>query len=247
MEETVLLDVAGDVGQLTLNRPESHNAITVELGHALEAGLRELSQRAAVIVIRGSGKNFCVGGDFKEMERLRAEGTEATRELFAGFHRACAAIAEIPVPVIAAVHGHAVAGGFELALASDIVLVSETAKLADIHSNYGMVPGGGSTQRLPRLVGAQRALGLILSGDTLSGTQALDWGIAYRAFPEAQFEAGVAEFATALAAKDPAALRHSKRLVRDGLELPLSDGIALELQTVLEHLAGHAVYAKGAA
>jgi enoyl-CoA hydratase len=207
--------------------------------------LRDLEQRTAVIVIRGAGENFCVGGDFKEMERLRAEGTAATRELFTSFHQACATIAELSVPVIAAAHGFAVAGGFELLLAADIVLVSETAQLADIHSNYGMVPGGGSTQRLPRLVGRQRALGLILSGERISGRQAVEWGLAYRAFGAETFTADVELFANTLAGKDRQALARSKRLVRSGLELPLTEGIALELATVLEHLAGDAVYSKG--
>jgi enoyl-CoA hydratase len=240
----VLIQVDGSVGRVTLNRPEAYNAITVSLGRALERGLRELGgdPEVHVIVIRGAGGNFSVGGDFKELEQLRADGVDAMRELFAAFGRACGAIAEVPVPVIAAVEGHACAGGFELALASDIVLVREDAKLADIHSNHGMVPGGGSTQRLPRLVGLQRALGLILSGDRLSGVEAVQWGLAYRAFAEAAFEAGVDEFAARLAAKDRAAQARSKRLVRDGLERPLTDGLELELETVLEHLSGPATF-----
>ena len=246
MAEIVQTALAGGVGTLTLNRPEAYNAITIELSHALERGVRELADSANVIVIRGAGKNFCVGGDFKQMEALRAEGTEATRELFVAFHRACDAIAAVPVPVIAAVHGIACAGGFELALAADIVLVSDSVQLADIHSNHAMVPGGGSTQRLPRLVGPQRALALILSGDRLSAADAVNWGIAYRSFPDAEFDAAVGSFASRLAGKDPAALRRSKRLIRDGLELPLSQGIELELDTVLEHLAVAAEFAKGA-
>jgi len=247
MEETVTTVLAGRVGTLTLNRPEAFNAITIELSRALETGVRELSEHAGAIVIRGAGKNFCVGGDFKQMEALRAEGTEATRELFASFHRATAAIAAAPVPVIVAVHGLACAGGFELALAADIVLVSASAQLADIHANHAMVPGGGSTQRLPRRVGAQRALALILSGDRLSAAQAVDWGIAYASFPDAEFGEAVDAFAERLAAKDSAALARAKRLVRDGLELPLDQGIELELETVLEHLAAAPQFAKAAA
>jgi enoyl-CoA hydratase/carnithine racemase len=144
--------------------------------------------------------------------------------------------ATAPVPVICAVEGHACAGGFELALASDIVLLSETAKLSDIHSSHGMVPGGGSTQRLPRAVGPQRALALILTGDRLTPAEAVQWGIAYRVFPATNFQSDVDAFAARLAAKDRAALGRSKRAIRDGLERPLADGIALELETVLEHL-----------
>jgi len=245
---SVLVSVDGAIGALTLNRPEAYNAVNIDLARALERGLCTLGDDPAVnvIVIRGAGGNFSVGGDFKELEQLRAEGVDAMRELFESFHRACAAIASVPAPVIAAVEGHACAGGFELALASDIVLVRDDAKLSDIHSNHGMVPGGGSTQRLPRLVGPQRALGLILSGDRLSGAEAVEWGLAYRAFAEGEFESGVAEFAAKLAAKDRAALQRSKRLIRDGLERPLGDGLALELETVLEHLSGPATFAIGA-
>ncbi len=240
---SVLTTLDGLIGRITLNRPEAYNAITIELARALESGLRTLAESARVIVIAGAGGNFSVGGDFKELERLRGEGVDAMRELFVAFGGACRAVAEVSVPVIAAVEGHACAGGFELALASDVVLVRDDAKLADIHSNHGMVPGGGSTQRLPRLVGSQRALALILSGDRLSGTEAVEWGLAYRAFGADEFESGVAGFAGRLAAKDGAALARSKRLIRDGLERPLCDGIALELETVLEHLAGPATFA----
>src|SRR5437764_12720207 len=106
------------VAWVTLNRPEAYNAITVELAHLLEQALRDAAERADVVVIRGAGGNFSVGGDFKELERLRAIGTEAMRELFESFGRACATIAQLSVPVVAAVEGYAVAGGFELMLAS---------------------------------------------------------------------------------------------------------------------------------
>jgi enoyl-CoA hydratase len=236
VETPVLTEVEDRVARITLNRPEAMNAITTALARALESAIRESAQQADVIVIRGAGANFCVGGDRDELERLREQGRDATRELFESFHAATAAIGEVPVPVISAIEGHACAGGFELALASDIVLVSETAKLSDIHSNHGMVPGGGSTQRLPRLVGTQRALGLILTGDRLSGPKAVEWGLAYRAYAPSDFDAEVDAFAARLAAKDSAALARSKRCIRDGLERPLADGIALELEAVLEHL-----------
>jgi enoyl-CoA hydratase/carnithine racemase len=236
---TVLSDVEENVGSITLNRPDAMNAITIELAQALEAALLDLGTRARVIVIRGAGGNFCVGGDFKALQALQAEGREATRELFASFHRACAAVSSLDVPVIAAVEGFAMAGGFELMQACDFSLVRADAELADTHSNHTMIPGGGSTQRLPRLVGRQRALAHILTGDRLSGAEAVEWGLAYRAFDADAFESGVAAIAQRLASKSPAALARSKRLVYEGLRLPLSEGIELELETVLEHLNEH--------
>jgi enoyl-CoA hydratase len=236
-EPTVLIKARGAVGELTLNRPQAMNAITIELARALEAGLRRLAGEARVIVIRGAGGNFSVGGDFKQLELLRAQGADALAELFDSFGAACALIAELEVPVIAAVEGYAMAGGFELMQASDIAIVSEDAVIADNHTNFGHVPGGGSSQRLPRLVGSQRALAHILSGERLSGEQAVAWGLAYRALPAGELEEAVAEFADRLASKNPAALRRAKALVRRGLELPLAEGLALERATVLENLA----------
>jgi len=105
--------VEDGIGWITLDRPEAMNAITVEVGAALDRALAELAKSARVIVVRGAGGNFCVGGDFKELERLRGEGVGAMRELFENFARACARIATLPVPVIHAVEGYALAGGFE--------------------------------------------------------------------------------------------------------------------------------------
>lgn len=228
----------GPVGHIVLDRPEAMNAITVELGRQLENALCELAETVTVIVIRGAGGNFSVGGDFHELERLRVAGPEALRPLFENFGRACSVIADLPVPVVAVVEGYAMAGGFELMQASDIALVRADAKLSDNHSNFGQVPGGGSSQRLPRLVGRQRALGHILSGERLTGAEAESWGLAYRSFAPDDFEAGAARFVDRLAAKDRSALGKIKRLVHDGLKIPLVDGLARELATVVDHVGG---------
>lgn len=129
------------------------------------------------------------------------------------------------------------AGGFELMLASDIVLVATNAKIADQHANFGQVPGGGSTQRLPRLVGHQRALSLILTGGRLSAADAVDWGIAHRVIPAESFEADIAAFALDLAARSRTAASKIKRLVRDGLALPLDAGLEMERRVVVDHVA----------
>jgi enoyl-CoA hydratase len=142
--------------------------------------------------------------------------------------------------VVAAVEGYAMAGGFELMQAGDIVIVRDDAKIADNHSNFGQVPGGGGSQRLPRLVGRQRALAHILTGGRLSGTEAVAWGLAYRSVPAERFDAAVDELAERLAGKSRAALARTKRLVYEGLRRPLAEGLALERQAVLDHLAGDA-------
>lgn len=236
----VLTRRAGRAGVLTLNRPEAMNAITTELAGALDDGLRALAADCDVIVVRGAGGNFCVGGDFHELERLRREGPAATLGLFAAFGRACRRIGELEVPVVAVVEGYAMAGGFELALASDIVLVAQDARLADNHANFAQVPGGGGSQRLPRLVGLQRASAHMLTGERMSGTEAVAWGLAYRAVPAADLDAATDELVERLTGgrKSRAAQARTKRLIRDGLELPLERGLELERQTVVAHLTG---------
>jgi enoyl-CoA hydratase len=232
----VLTALAGRIGQITLDRPEAMNAITVTLAGELEQALHELAEDADAIVIRGAGGNFSVGGDIDEVERLRAQGPGALAELFDAFGRACATIAELPVPVLAAVEGYALAGGFELMQACDVAIVRDDAKLADHHSNFGLIPGGGSTQRLPRLVGRQRALGLILSGERLSGDEAVAWGLAYRSAPVDTFDAAVHALATRLAGRGRDGQARIKQLVQAGLERPLTDGLRLEREAVVEHL-----------
>jgi enoyl-CoA hydratase/carnithine racemase len=238
VSDTVLTSIDGEVAHVVLNRPRARNAITVELAGALHRALETAAQTARVIVIRGAGGTFCAGGDFAEVERLRAEGPDALRPLFETFIGACELIAELPVPVVAAVEGYAVAGGFELVQSVDVAVVREDAVLADNHVNFGMIPGGGGSQRLPRIVGVPRALGHILTGDRLSGAQAVEWGLAYRSAPAASFDAEVDALVTTLLGKDAAALARIKCLVRAGLRGPLTDGLALEVETTLAHLEG---------
>lgn len=228
--------VRDSVAHVTLDRPTAMNAITVRLATELEAALIAAPEQADVIVVRGAGDHFCVGGDYKELSALQARGPEAMAELFDAFGRATAAISRLPVPVIGAARGNAMAGGFELLQACDIVLVADDVRLADNHSNFAMVPGGGGSQRLPRLVGRQRALAHILTGERMGAAEAVALGLAYRAVPAADLDAAADALAATLAAKDRAALARTKALVHDGLALPLDDALALERRTVVEHL-----------
>lgn len=235
----VTITEAAGIGRITLDRPEQLNAINVELGVELERALRMLGSDPAVnvIIIRGAGGNFCAGGDFAEVERLRAEGASALRTLFTAFRRACDAIATIDVPVVAAVEGVAAAGGFELMQAADVVLVSDTARIADNHIRFGMIPGGGSTQRLPRLVGRQQAMGLLLSGERLSGADAVRLGLAYHIFPASEFDDATEKFVATMAGRERSALVAIKRLVIAGQQKPLAAGLDDELDEVVRHIS----------
>jgi 2-(1,2-epoxy-1,2-dihydrophenyl)acetyl-CoA isomerase len=234
----VKVEVDGNVGRLTLNRPASRNAISLNLARELGAGVRELAPQVAVIVIRGAGGTFCAGGDFDELMTLRAQGRDALAELFTAFRDATGAIAAAEVPVVAVVEGHAVAGGFELIQAVDVAIAAESATLADIHAKFGQIPGGGGTVFLPRLVGQARALGLVLTGDSLTARQALDWGLLYHVVPDAELDAAVTALVRRLSKGSRAARAASKRLLRDGLGKPLPAALDAELEAVLDHILG---------
>jgi enoyl-CoA hydratase/carnithine racemase len=227
------------IGRIILNRPEQLNAISVELGVQLQEAIAQLGSDpdVKVILIRGAGGNFCAGGDFAEVERLREQGPDALRTLFVAFRAAWDAIAAVDVPVVVAVEGVATAGGFELLQAADIVLVSDDARIADNHIRFGMIPGGGSTARLPRLVGVQQAMGLLLSGDRLSGTEAAGLGLAYRSFPHNEFDQAVEEFVATMAGRERSALTAIKRLVVSGLQESLSAALDDELDAVVGHIS----------
>ena len=230
----------GPIGRITLNRPDKMNSITVGLAAELTEALRLLGRDEAVnvIVVRGAGGNFCAGGDFDEVERLRAQGPEALEGLFTTFRAACDSVAGVAVPVVAVVEGAAAAGGFEFLQAADIVLVSDTARIADNHVRFGMIPGGGSTARLPRLVGRQQAMGLLLSGDRLSGRDAVALGLAYRSFPPETFDADVEAFLGALAGRSRRSTTTNKRLVDNGLRATLDQALTNETDAVVRHIIG---------
>lgn len=238
----VLREITGSVGVITLNRPDRMNAINVSLSRLLETSILELGGRLDVnaILLKGAGGNFCAGGDFDEVQRLRSEGPDALRSLFTAFKAACVAIGRVPIPVVAAVSGVAMAGGFELMQAADVVLVSEAARVSDNHINFGMIPGGGSTARLPRIVGRQQALGLLLSGDRLSGAEVAARGLAYRCFPADRFDESVETFVAKMAARERSALTDIKRLVDTGLHTSLDQALAAETDAVVSHIAGQA-------
>jgi len=234
----VTVERDGRIGRITLTRPEAMNAVDLQLASQLDAALAELGADGGVIVIRGAGGNFCAGGDFGYLQDVRRDNPDDLPELFEVFGRALARIETLPAAVMAAVEGYAMAGGFELMQACDFAVVSADARIGDNHANYDQVPGGGSTQRLPRLVGRQRAAGLILSGERLSGEEAAAWGLAYRAYEPAAFDTAVEALAKRLAKVAPETLAVTKRLMREGLREDLAAGLAAERTAVVEHIRG---------
>jgi enoyl-CoA hydratase len=139
--------------------------------------------------------------------------------------------------VIAVIHGFALAGGLELALACDLAIASEDARIGDQHVNFGLMPGGGSTQRLPRRIGMQRAMELLTTGRWLSGTQAKEWGLVLEAVPSDELDQKLDELVTPLRAKSRAGLGWIKSVAKRGQHMGLRDGVALEIMAFTQYVA----------
>lgn len=227
---SVELEVADAVATLTLSDLARKNAMSPELGDALEARVREVSARKDVraVVLTGAGGAFSAGGDLAMLEQLRSLPFEEARRFMLSFYRRYLSVVDLPVPVVAAVEGPAIGAGLCVALACDLVLVSETSKLALNFVQLGLHPGMGATYLLPRKVGAQRAAELLFTGRRFDGKEAVSMGLAL----EAEVPGHVLDRARALAGHLASGAPLAVRALRRGLGL---DRVAL--QAALEHEA----------
>jgi enoyl-CoA hydratase/carnithine racemase len=240
MDLATIAYTSGDgIARIVLNRPGQLNAISPELLGDLDrvCAAIEADPVVRVATLTAAGRAFCAGADLRSVRETvgDAERWSAFMRLW---HRVFNRLEALPVPVVAGIHGLALAGGLELLLVADLVVMDATARLGDQHANFGLIAGGGGSQRLPRLVGARRAKELMLLGGWVDAAQALAWGLVNRVVPAGQVGAAVEELARELAAKSAAASRVAKRLVDRGLDLPLADGLELELRLAGEHMRG---------
>ncbi|BDG61061.1 enoyl-CoA hydratase-related protein [Caldinitratiruptor microaerophilus] len=221
---------------VTLDHPPV-NALNAPLLTELEAVVAELEGDESVraVIIHGAGeKAFAAGADITEFPRLSPDQAESlSRRGQAIFDR----LSALPKPVIAAVHGYALGGGCELAMACDIRIAAESARLGQPEINLGILPGYGGTQRLPRLVGPSRALLMCLTGDPVSAAEALRIGLVDLVVPDAELLPRARELAAKLAGKAPVAARLIKRAVYGGLATTLAEGTALEARLFAEVFA----------
>ena len=180
----IKLEKENRVATIRLDRPDTLNALNPELLEQLSDGIAKAGKDETIkaLVIRGEGRAFCAGADLTYFQTT-FEDPALLPGYLAQIKDTLCQIEELPIPVIAVVHGFALAGGLELMMACDMALVAEDARIGDQHVNFGLVPGGGSTQRLPRRVGLQRAMELLTTGRWLSGVEAAEWGLALRAVP----------------------------------------------------------------
>lgn len=227
----------GGVARLVLNRPGQLNAIDPvlldELSQVCEAVEGDSAVR--VLTLTGAGRAFCAGADLTAVRELSPDPAK-WGSFMRTWHRVFDRIEALPVPVIAGVHGFALAGGLELLLVADLVVADQEARLGDQHANFGLVAGGGGSQRLPRVIGPRRAKELMLLGGRLGAAQALEWGLVNRVVPPGRLTEAVTELAATLAQKSGSASRTVKTLVHQAGSLDLASGLALERELVAGHM-----------
>lgn len=220
--------------RLTLARPDALNSVSPQMVADLDRAidLIETDRSVQCVVVTGQGRAFSAGGDLKALSELTAvEGEEAMDRFLMAITRVLARLEALPVPVIGAVNGLALAGGLEIALCCDIVIAADTARFGDVHARYGLLPGGGGSVRLPRKIGANRAKYLMLTGMQVPASRMMEWGLVAEVVPAVELCARADALAAEIARGSRLALGRMKMLVDEGMELPFERALQLE-QTV---------------
>src|SRR6266704_5834007 len=226
--ETLLLECRGRVAIVTINRPDKRNALNIKTREEGAALLEQLRADDAVgdVVFTGAGdKAFVAGADIAEFAGRTAM---TQREVMVG-RSLFTAIDTFPKPVIAMINGYCLGGGCELALACDIRIASETASFGQPEINLGIIPGGGGTQRLTRLVGEGKAMEMILTGEIIDAQTAFTLGLVNGVVPADQLETKTMEIANRIAEKSPVALRLAKEAVKIASRSNLDEGLRREV------------------
>lgn len=226
--ETLLYDTRDQIAYVTLNRPERLNAINprmrIELNEIVGTVLRDPDIRG--LVLTGMGRAFSAGADLKEgrsQEQSIVESLQDREETDVRWR-----LWQLYKPTIAAINGFALGGGLELALCCDFRIAARSAEFGMPEINLGSIPGGGSTQRLPRIIGSSKSMHLIMTGRRIRADEALSIGLVDQMVGDDALLQVTEGFAKELAAKPPVALRYAKEAIRKAWELPLKDGLRLE-------------------
>ena len=228
---TLKTEFADHVLTVTLNRPEVRNALNTQMGRDLGDLWTRLTADAGeirVVILTGAGDAaFCAGGDLKERNGMTDEQWQRQHEIF---ERAFWSEMDCPVPIVAAVNGHAYGGGLEFVLAADFAYGARTARFALTEVSIGIMPGGGGTQNLPRAVGERRAKELILTARPFSADEALQWGVLNRVCASSELMPAAMETARAIAANAPLSVRQAKKSIHYGLQGDLATGLRFEIE-----------------
>lgn len=221
---TVLYEADGGIAAITLNRPHARNALSTALQRDLVAAFDRASgdNDVRVVILTGAGNAFCAGVDLKEFGQL--DGNADARHA----ETAWDAMSRCAKPIIGAVNGPAITGGFEIALACDVLIAGENARFADTHGRVGVLPGAGLSQRLPRAIGIYRAKYLSLTGNFLSAQTAGEWGLVSHVVPDDALLTTAREIATDMLGLVPHMLPGVKSMIDDGFDLPFGEAMPME-------------------
>lgn len=216
---------------VTLNRPQVANAINTKMGRDLLdlwTRLTEDSGDIRCIILTGAGDRiFCAGGDLKERNGMTREQWQRQHELF---ERQYWTLADLPLPVIGAINGHAYAGGFEMALSCDFAYAVDTARFALTEVSLGIMPGAGGTQNLPRAIGERRAKEMLMTARPISAKQALEWGVLNEVCAASDLMPRAFDTARAIARNAPLSIRQVKKSVRYGMQMEIKTAYRFEVE-----------------
>ena len=224
--KTIIYEKKEQVVWLTLNRPKVGNTINLELANELADACRAINQddNVRAVIITGAGETFCSGCDLTE---LRSTPTHNLKKTNAASLSATA-VASLNCPIIAAVNGDALGAGLELALSCDIRICSENAHFGFPETSYGLIPGGGGTQRLPRIVGKGKATEMVITAGPIDAAEAYRVGLVTKIVPRQRLAAEAEEIAGKLISRAPIAVRYAKEAVNKGVDMTLAQGLRLE-------------------
>jgi enoyl-CoA hydratase/carnithine racemase len=227
--ETLLVEERNDVVYVTLNRPTALNALSSSLRRDLKQCFTDLQANRSVrlVVMTGAGRAFCAGADIKEWQEPSSVVRDREDRQQLNFWEP---MSRCEQPIIAAINGYALGGGCELAMCCDIRIAADDAQLGLTEVTLGIIPGGGGTQRLPRLIGRGKALELILTGKRIDAHEALRLGLVEQVVPSDQLMAAVEELAQTIISRAPLAVKYAKEAIVRGLELPLEEGLKVEAE-----------------
>jgi 2-(1,2-epoxy-1,2-dihydrophenyl)acetyl-CoA isomerase len=230
-EKPILLQRDGAVARLTLNRPDRINSLTLAMLGELSAALTDLDSddTVRVVVLTGAGRGFCAGQDLADHEAI--DDTRAIRSVVERhYNPVIRQIRGLPQPVIAAVNGVAAGAGCSLALACDIAIATASAKFINAFINIGLIPDAGGSYFLPRLIGQARALGMTLLGEPIEAKTAADWGLIWKAVPDADFPREVEALAKRLAEMPTTAIGLIKHAINVSGHHSLEQQLAVEAE-----------------
>lgn len=228
-DEAVLVNKDQGVGLITLNRPDKFNCLSISVHQAIKKAVVDFETDSNIrsVLIVAEGKNFCTGADLEEFNAIRFNEKKLNGFIQTGLDN-LASLEASPLPVVSAIQGLCLAGGLELMMATDIVFAADNARLGDQHAHFGLLPGWGGSQRLPRLVGKRVAMDLLYSARWLSAPQAKEVGLVNYVVAAEQLKESALEYCYQLNQKSAHGIATMKKMVNEGLDKELDEAIAME-------------------